>query len=235
MPATPLPLRTKSMNAARRASVVALSPALSRKQPVVLERKIASYCLRFSVVKTAGSHDVSEVQPPVFFPNSSTAFAASGIDECWYPEDGMREKIRTLCAFRGLAGAAVGNAAIICTTSLGHGTVGCWLRPPHGSFKPGAVAPATNSVDPPRPNPPPNPAPAPPAPAAGGACGPSAAFSAVESCCWVTEPDFWVSAASYHAANVVLSSAAVTAPSLSPSKIVKSCGPIGAPPRPPPA
>src|SRR5262245_26227335 len=125
MPATPLPLRTNSTNAARRASVADLSPALSRKQPVVLDRKMASYCFRFSAVKTAGSHDVSDVQAPVFFPSSSTAFAANGIDECWYPADGMREKISTLCAFTGLAGAVVGNAAIICSTSLGQGTVGC--------------------------------------------------------------------------------------------------------------
>ena len=67
--------------------------------------------------------------------------------------------------------------------------------------------------------------PAPPAPAAGAAGGPSAAFSAVESCSCVTEPDFWVSAASYHASNAVLSSAAVTDPSLSASKSVNSCGP----------
>ncbi len=143
----------------------------------------------------------------------------------------MREKIRTLCALAGLAGAVVGRMAIICSTSLGHGTVGCWLRPPQGSFSPGVGAPATNSVAPPRPNPPPNP----PVPGAGAAGGPSAALSAAESCSWETEPDFWVSAESYHAANAVFSSAAVTEPSLSPSKIVKSCGPMGDPPRPPPA
>src|SRR3954454_7307813 len=85
MPATPWPLRTNSTNAARRASVAALSPALSRKHPVVLDRKMASYCLRFSVVKTAGSHDVVEVQAPVFLPSSSIVFAASGMDECWKP------------------------------------------------------------------------------------------------------------------------------------------------------
>src|SRR6476646_367409 len=186
MPATPLPLRTNSTNAARRASVAALSPALSRKQPVVLDTKIASYCFNLSAVNTAGSHDVSDVQPPVFLPSCSTAFAASGIDECWYPAEGMREKIRTLCALAGLAGAVVGRTAIICSTSLGHGTVGCWLRPPHGSFRPGVVAPATNSVCPPRPNPPPGP----PAPAAGTAGGPSEALSAVDNCSWVTEPDF---------------------------------------------
>src|SRR4051794_970538 len=101
MPATPLPLRTNSMKAARRASVAALSPGASRKHPVVFERKIASYCLRFSAVKTAGSHDVVDVQAPVFFPSSSTARAASGIDECWYPDEGMREKMRTLRAFAG--------------------------------------------------------------------------------------------------------------------------------------
>ena len=83
------------MNAARRASVAALSPALSRKQPVVLDRKMASYCFRFSVVKTAGSQDVVDVQAPVFLPSSSTVFAASGMDECWNPADGMREKMRT--------------------------------------------------------------------------------------------------------------------------------------------
>src|SRR5262245_58720154 len=125
MPATAVPRRTKSVTAARRASVAALSPALSRKQPVVLERKIASYCLRFSVVKTAGSHDVSDVQAPVFLPSSSTAFAASGMDECWNPAEGIREKISTLRAFAGLAGAAVGRMAIICSTSLGHAAVGC--------------------------------------------------------------------------------------------------------------
>src|SRR5262245_35699780 len=164
MPATPLPLRTNSMNAARRASVAALSPALSRKQPVVLDRKIASYCFRLSAVNTAGSHDVVDVHAPVFLPSSSTAFAASGIDECWYPAEGMREKISTLCGFAGLAGATFGSAAIICSTSLGHGTVGCWLRPPHASFNPGVGAPATNSVDP-RP-PPAKPLPPPPAPGA---------------------------------------------------------------------
>src|SRR4030095_4015703 len=98
MPATPLPLRTNSTNAARRASVAALSPALSRKQPVVLDRKIASYCFRLSAVKTAGSHDVSDVQAPVFLPSSSTAFAASGIDECWNPAEGVREQRRNLRA-----------------------------------------------------------------------------------------------------------------------------------------
>ena len=41
-------------NAARRASVVALSPGWSRKHPVVLSSRMASYCLRFSVVKSAG-------------------------------------------------------------------------------------------------------------------------------------------------------------------------------------
>src|SRR6476469_939369 len=206
MPATPLPLRTNSMKAARRASVAALSPALSRKHPVVLDRKIASYCFRFSVVNTAGSHEVSEVHAPVFLPSSSTAFAASGMDECWNPAEGMREKIRTLRAFAGLAGAVVGRADIICSTSLTHGAVGCWLRPPHASFSPGVDAPATNSVAP-------RPAPAPPAPrplgapAAGAAGSPSAAFSAVESCSWLTEPDFWVSAASYQPSKTVLSSA----------------------------
>src|SRR5262245_61987529 len=82
MPARPLPPRTNAMSAARRASVVSLSPGLSRKQPVVLERKIASYCFRFSVVKTAGSQDVSDVQGPGFLPSSSIVFAASGFDEC---------------------------------------------------------------------------------------------------------------------------------------------------------
>src|SRR5690349_12409218 len=202
MPATPLPLRTNSMKAARRASVAALSPALSRKQPVVLDRKMASYFFRLSAVKTAGSHDVSEVQAPDFLPNSSTALAASGMDECWNPADGMREKISTLRALSGLAGAVVGSAAIICSTSLGHATVGCWLRPPHGSFKPGVVAPATNSVGP-RPAPP---GPRPPGAAAPAASGgdPSAAASADESCSCVTEPDFWVSAASYQALNDAL-------------------------------
>src|SRR5204863_9090507 len=108
------------------------------------------------------SHDVSEVQAWVFLPSSSTAFAASGIDECWYPAEGMREKIRTLCAFNGFAGAVDGRIAIICSTSPGHGTVGCWLRPPHASFNPGVVEPAMNSVDP-RP-PPPGPRPPPPPP-----------------------------------------------------------------------
>src|SRR5436305_15245307 len=98
MPATPFPLRTNSTNAARRAAVAALSPALSRKQPVVFDRKIASYCLRLSAVKTAGSQEVSEVHVPYFFPISSIVFAASGIDECWKPADGMREKISTLRA-----------------------------------------------------------------------------------------------------------------------------------------
>src|SRR3954465_13578926 len=102
MPATPLPLRTNSTNPARRASVAALSPALSRKQPVVLDRKMASYCLRFSVVKTAGDYDVVEVQAPVFLPSPPAVFAASGMDECWKPAEGMREKMRTSCAFAGL-------------------------------------------------------------------------------------------------------------------------------------
>src|SRR5262245_7499995 len=113
MPATPLPPRTNSTNDARRASVAALSPALSRKQPVVLERKIASYCFRLSAVKTAGSHAVSEVQAPVFLPSSSTAFAARGIDECWKPADGTREKMRTLRGFAGFAGAVAGRPASI--------------------------------------------------------------------------------------------------------------------------
>src|SRR5215467_7553153 len=137
MPATPFPLRTNSTNAARRASVAALSPGASRKHPVVLDRKIASYCFRLSAVNTAGSQDVSDVQVPYFLPISSIVFAASGIDECWYPADGMREKIRTLCALSGLAGADVGSAASICSTSPGQAAVGCWLRPPQASFNPG--------------------------------------------------------------------------------------------------
>src|SRR4029450_4771793 len=148
MPGLPWPLRTNSTNAARRASVAALSPALSRKQPVVFDRNIASYCFRLSAVNTAGSHDVSDVHAPVFFPSSSMAFAANGIEECWYPDDGIREKINTLCGFAGLAGAVSGRMAIICSTSLGQGTVGCWLRPPHGSFRPGGGAPARNSAEP---------------------------------------------------------------------------------------
>ncbi len=90
----------------------------------MLERKIASYCFKFSVVKTAGSHDVSDVQAPVFLPSSSTALAASGIDECWKPADGMREKISTLRAVAGLAGAVEGSAAIMAVTWSGHATVG---------------------------------------------------------------------------------------------------------------
>src|SRR5262249_26266783 len=143
----------------------------------------------------------------------------------------MREKINTLCGFNGLAGAAVGRTAIICSTSLGHGTVGCWLRPPHGSFSPGVGAPAVHSAEPPPAPPKPRP-PAPVAPAAGAGC-PRAALSAVESCSCVTEPDFCASAASYHASNAVLISAAVTDPSLSPSNIVNNCGPTPVPPRPP--
>src|SRR5436190_675649 len=126
MPAMPLPLRTNSTNAARRASVTALLPATaSRKQPVVLDRKIASYFFRLSVVKTAGSQAQSDVHAPVFLPSSSTVFIASGIDECWKPAEGMRENNSTLRALSGFAGAADGSAAIICSTSLGHATVGC--------------------------------------------------------------------------------------------------------------
>src|SRR5437763_820280 len=131
MPAMPLPPRTNSTSAARRASVAALSPGASRKQPVVLDRKIASYLARLSLVNTAGSHAQSDVHAPVFLPSSSTVFIASGIDECWKPAEGMRENSSTLRAFCGLAGADDGSAAIICSTSLGHATVGCWLRPPH--------------------------------------------------------------------------------------------------------
>src|SRR5437667_10099608 len=97
---------------------------MSRKQPVVFERKIASYCFRLALVKTAGSQDVSVVHVPVFLPSSSTAFAASGIDECWYPADGMRENASTLCALTALAGAVAGNAASIFVMSAAHAIVG---------------------------------------------------------------------------------------------------------------
>src|SRR5436190_4469457 len=185
MPATPLPLRTNSRNAARRSSVVFLavarasgvsaSGAMSKKQPVVLDRKIKSYCFRFAAVIAAGSQETSVVHAPVFLPSSSIVLMASGIDECWNPADGMRDHASTLCALTGLAGAVAGSAAIIAAMCSGHASVGFWLRPPQGSLRPGVTAPATNGPRAPRPPPPPGAAaPAPPgrpagAPPAGGA------------------------------------------------------------------
>ena len=77
----PLPLRMKSSSAARRASVAALSFGSSRKQPVVLSRKIASYCLRLAAVMSFASYVVVAVHAPVLVPISSIIFAASGIEE----------------------------------------------------------------------------------------------------------------------------------------------------------
>ena len=54
-PAIPLPPRTKSSRALRRAAVAAASFGSSRNAPVVLARKIASYCARFFSFTSAGS------------------------------------------------------------------------------------------------------------------------------------------------------------------------------------
>src|SRR5262245_19242469 len=231
MPPTPLPLRTNSRNAARRSSVVffdaarasgvSASGAISKKQPVVLDRKMASYCFRFAALMTAGSQETSVVHAPVFLPSSSIAFTASGIDECWNPADGMRDQASTLWAFSGLAGAVAGSAAIIAAMCSAQASVGFWLRPPHGSLRPGVVAPATNGPGAPRPPPPGDPGPpAPPgrppapgatgAPPAGGAAAGNSALIAVVSCACVTEPLFDASAAVYHASNAARTSAPVT-------------------------
>jgi len=55
MPASPLPPRTKSSSAFRRAAVAAASCGSSRKCPVVLARKIASYWARFFSLMSAAS------------------------------------------------------------------------------------------------------------------------------------------------------------------------------------
>src|SRR5947208_3610469 len=147
----------------------------------------------------------------------------------------MREKSSTLRALSGLAGAVAGSAAIICSTSLGQAAVGCWLRPPQASLSPGVVAPATNGAAAPPPKPPPARPPG-AAPAGGAAGAGNTGINAVVSCSWVIEPDFCVSAASYHASNAVFTSAAVTLPSLSASNAANSdvaSGDGAAPPRPP--
>src|ERR1700754_2608375 len=99
---------------------------------------MASYCLRFSSVMSFTSHDVVEVQAPVFLPISSIILAARGIEECWNPADGMRDQIRTLRGFWGVAGGFSGSnpsVAIILVTSFGQASRGLLLRPPHASFK----------------------------------------------------------------------------------------------------
>src|SRR6188472_2382780 len=91
------------------------------------------------------SQDVVEVQAPVFLPISSIILAASGIDECWNPADGMRDQISTFRGFCGVAGGLSGrrpSVAIIRLTSFGHASVGLPLRPPHGSFSPPPPRPA---------------------------------------------------------------------------------------------
>src|SRR5262245_25586525 len=112
----------------------------------------------------------------------------------------MRDQMRTLRALAGLAGAVAGSAASIAVTCCGHGTVGVWLRPPHGSFSPGVVAVGPNTSSPLRAAPrPPAPRPAGPpgaAPAGGSGVG-ITAFSAVVSCACVTDPDLPESAAAY--------------------------------------
>ncbi len=73
------------------------------------------------------SHDVADVHAPVFLPISSIIFAASGIDECWNPEDGSRDQIRTLRGFCGVAGGLSGSrpsVAIILVTSFGQASRG---------------------------------------------------------------------------------------------------------------
>ena len=82
MPASPLPPRTKSRSAFRRAAVAAASVGSSRNSPVVLARKIASYCFRFCSLMSAESYVMVVAHAPVFVPSASTVLAASGIDEC---------------------------------------------------------------------------------------------------------------------------------------------------------
>ena len=94
---------------------------------MVLERKIASYCFRFSAVMSLTSHDVVDVHAPVFLPISSIMRAASGMDECWKPAEGSRDQIRTFRGFCGAAGGLSGRSpsvAIIRVTSFGQASVG---------------------------------------------------------------------------------------------------------------
>src|SRR3954447_12849612 len=148
MPARPLPPRTKPMSAASRASTSALLAGgslafASRKHPVVLARKSASYCSRFLALMSAGSYEIVVVQAPVFLPSSSIVLAASGIDPWTYPR--AFPNTSTLRGFDGLAGAVAGSAAIIFVTSSGQGvcpTVGRLPRPPHVGPADGCGAPA---------------------------------------------------------------------------------------------
>jgi hypothetical protein len=64
------------------------SAGSSRNVPVVLARKIASYCFRFCSLMSAESYVMVVAQAPVFVPSASTVFAAMGIDECTNPCDG---------------------------------------------------------------------------------------------------------------------------------------------------
>jgi len=73
------------------------------------------------------SQDVTDVHAPVLFPISSIILAASGMDECWKPDEGSRDQIRTFRGRSGVAGGFSGNrpsVAIILATSLGHASVG---------------------------------------------------------------------------------------------------------------
>src|ERR1039457_169242 len=92
MPARPFPPLTRSRSARLRSSVAALSLGSSRKSPVVLSRKMASYCLRFSGVIAAASYVMVVIQAPVLSPRYSTIFAASGIEVCTQPTARPRTK-----------------------------------------------------------------------------------------------------------------------------------------------
>src|SRR6185295_15322130 len=111
----PLPPRMKSMNALRRLAVTDSLAGSSRYEPVVLARKMPSYCWRFSAVITAGSYEITVVHAPVLSPRASIVLAASGIDECTNPDAFASTSTRR--GVLGAAGALSGNAAIICMRS----------------------------------------------------------------------------------------------------------------------
>ena len=115
MPASPFPPRTNSSRALRRALVADGSAGSSRNTPVVLARKIASYCRRFSAVMSAALYVMTVVHAPVFCPSASIVRVARGIDACTKPSALASTSSRRGCF--GLAGAVSGNAAIIWSRS----------------------------------------------------------------------------------------------------------------------
>ena len=107
----------------RRASVIFASLGSSRKCPVVLARKMASYCFRLASLMSAGSYVMVVDHAPCFLPISSMVRAAIGIDECTNPS--ALPSTSTLRGCFGVTGALAGSAASIAVTCSGLGVWFC--------------------------------------------------------------------------------------------------------------